>query len=310
MHRLITFIALGLSLTACGSTTPGPVGASPSGVIGGTPAPPSPAPSGRIAFIEAHRDGNGPLYTMAPDGSDARQLTSFDVEAPDWSPDGSMIAFDSAKAGGIHIFTIRADGTGLRQVTSGDGEGYPSWSPDGRHMVVDGPGGINIITVATGKMRPLTANPFGSHGYDSVPDYSPDGKQIVFHRTHDSTSSLFVVNVDGTGLHQLKRNARNAEDPRWSPDGSRILFTGDHYLYLVRPNGTGLRQLTSDLQADDSHASSSPNGRTILFTRYTFAPQSQLFTLDTISPDGGQFTLLYRSSVTDVNEAAWSGTAG
>src|SRR5712691_5486652 len=57
-----------------------------------------PGKNGRIAFV-ANLDGTWQLYTMHPDGTGRRQLTSFpgsDLEfiLPDWSPDGTKIAFD------------------------------------------------------------------------------------------------------------------------------------------------------------------------------------------------------------------------
>ena len=57
------------------------------------------------------------------------------------------------------------------------------------------------------------------------PDYSPDGKQIVF--SHDMTGSLelYVINADGTGLRQLTRiDGTDKLFPRWSPDGLQLVF--------------------------------------------------------------------------------------
>jgi len=59
-----------------------------------------------------------------------------------------------------------------------------------------------------------------------------------------------MVNVDGNGLHQFVPMELYAILPRWSPDGSLIAFEsvdaerqGD--IYVIRPDGTGLRQVTS-----------------------------------------------------------------
>ena len=139
-----------------------------------------PRRNGRIAFVSP--GGAGPddrLYTVAPDGSDLRQVADVYVEYPDWSPDGSMIAFDdgtvidhidwSLDSG--HIYTMKADGKGLSQVTTGDGAEFaPDWSPDGRHIAVTAVGqngstsGISILDPATGAMQPVTANPYRISG--------------------------------------------------------------------------------------------------------------------------------------------------
>ena len=54
----------------------------------------------------------------------------------------------------------------------------------------------------------------------SSPDFSPDGKHVVFMR---GLSGIFVVNVDGTGLTRLTDN-RDDDHPVWSPDGRTIAF--------------------------------------------------------------------------------------
>lgn len=57
--------------------------------------------------------------------------------------------------------------------------------------------------------------------------------------------------------------------PAWSPRGDRILFTGfrtgDFEIYTIRPDVSGLRQLTHD-HGNDAHAIWSPDGKSILFT--------------------------------------------
>jgi Tol biopolymer transport system component len=71
------------------------------------------------------------------------------------------------------------------------------------------------------------------------PSFSPDGKRVVFARLG---SGIFVVNVDGGGLHRLTSAARD-QYPVWSPDGKRIAFLRlykNHWrLYVMSPSGVG-----------------------------------------------------------------------
>ena len=71
--------------------------------------------------------------------------------------------------------------------------------------------------------RRLTGEP----GTEESPDWSPDGKRIVFSGTGtDDTYDLFVINADGTGLRQLTGTGDRHEGyPTWSPDGTRLLYT-------------------------------------------------------------------------------------
>jgi Tol biopolymer transport system component len=108
---------------------------------------------------------------------------------------------------------------------------------------------------------------------------SPDGRWIVFERVNSPLSkprlarALFVMKADGSGVHRLTPWRMNAGDnPDWAPDSSRVLFRSnegvddEHSQYFtVRPNGTGLTQLT----------------------HFKFSPHRRLFSA-AFSPDGSQ----------------------
>ena len=142
------------------------------------------------------------------------------------------IAFSAKFTGTWQLYTMEPDGTDLFQVTA----------------------------------LPPTENPFW------FPDYSPGGKQLVF--CHDMTGAveLYVVNVDGTGLKQITNDGTDNLFPRWSPDGTRILFStgfisdrfGYHHLATIRPDGSDRQQLT-DVLFDDYQAEFTTDGKYIVF---------------------------------------------
>lgn len=75
---------------------------------------------------------------------------------------------------------------------------------------------------------------------------------------------LFVIHPDGSGLRRLARNVTQAD--AWSPDGSRLLFdSGDGYLYVIRRDGRNRRRLALINSDFDSHAVWSPDGRSVAF---------------------------------------------
>ena len=123
----------------------------------------------RIAFIRDIRkrySGRGrTLFTMAPDGSEARPLTlgiddvgidDVAMRPPVWSPNGDYLAFVGEDDGGRWdaIYTVRADGSGLTRVS--DTVSAPSWSPDGKRLAfaaIDGEGVSLFIATPDGSDR-------------------------------------------------------------------------------------------------------------------------------------------------------------
>jgi TolB protein len=82
----------------------------------------------------------------------------------------------------------------------------------------------------------------------SGPDWSPDGKKIVFASMQVGAFDIYIANLDGSGVVQLT-NTHNAGGPIWSPDGQRIAFhiSGGREgegIYLIDISGTNLFQLT------------------------------------------------------------------
>ena len=163
-----------------------------------------------------------------------------------------------------NILAIRPDGSGLHRVTHGGCQ--PSVSPDGAEVVFTdaacGGGGLYLMNANGLGRRSIPVAP----GVDS-PSFSPDGKQVVF---DDYQSSIYSVNVDGSGLRRLHHFGALPHKPVLAPDGKTILFDlepmhGASRLYLMDSNGANVRAIPHTTSALD--ASFSPNGKTIVFVR-------------------------------------------
>jgi TolB protein len=220
-------------------------GATTQGPVTGMDAVPSPK-GDRVAYTRdvgpciPYWDGTchdtRDLLTANPDGTDERLVLSGGTEStafstPDWSPDGRRIAFFAASdpGGGLRgLAVVNADGGGLRSL---DRLGFAgTFSPDGKQIAYARQGELWVLDVATGATRALTA---GAEVAAGPPDWSPDGKRIVF----TSYYSLLAVAAKGGPVTELVRwgtpfSVSSPRTPVFAPDGTRVAYAA----YVSDPN--------------------------------------------------------------------------
>jgi len=92
---------------------------------------PSWSPDGHAIAFARYVGGTFRLFSIAPDGSNRRQVTQRIAHNPSWSPDSRRIVFDDAR----DIYVVNEDGSGLRRLTSTKAnDSDPAWAPDGREI--------------------------------------------------------------------------------------------------------------------------------------------------------------------------------
>ena len=111
----------------------------------------------------------------------------------------------------------------LPQLTSGPSA--VAWSPDSREVVYSMGGTLWRQRIDSALARQLTDDV----GYDYQPDWSPDGRLIVYVCSRGRALELCQLEVASGARLQLTRGGAVNVEPRWSPDGSRLLFVSTTY---------------------------------------------------------------------------------
>lgn len=247
--------------------------------------------------------GSRDIFKLRTDGTGKVNLTNHptaDLHGA-WSPDGRHVAFASDRNGTFDIFIMRDDGTGLRQVTFDvKDQTQPRWSLDARRIVFTStkegippssnfstPGDIWAMNADGTQQVNLTRSPMV---YEFWPQWSPDGRRLLFTRTEFELSSsggstgiskrLMLANADGSGASPLRESDPNYDDDvaAWSPDGKQIAFSAfnvrhDNFfenflLFLIDVDGSNLRQITKG--GSQRFPAWSPDGRSLFYSTSAF----------------------------------------
>jgi Tol biopolymer transport system component len=159
-----------------------------------------------------------------------------------------------------------------------------SFSPDGRGIFAvyahSGSSFIYEIPLDTGKATRFTRN---LKGFEGVPSFSPDGKQIAYSYSPGQKvhSRIMIANSDGSDPHPFSTSETDDFRPLFSPDNKTIIFARSEYFgsyspiaqptqhewnfYMSDLSGGNMRQLTHEDFYMVSRASVSPDGKSLLF---------------------------------------------
>ncbi len=213
------------------------------------------------------------IYTINDNGSGDSILFNIEpfASAAAWSPDGTKIAYGKRFSGtyGDEIYVANANGTGSVKVAGNvfNGNTRIAWSPSGAKLAFIGTGSSVYLVNADGTgLSKLPNSPASINDLS----WSPDGSKFAYSNGGD----VCVMNIDGSGQTNLTqgRPSNGGEStrsvlPRWSPDGTRLLFGGEsnnyRYVYVMNADGSNLSQLISLHQS--MQPAWSPDGTKITF---------------------------------------------
>jgi TolB protein len=201
------------------------------------------SPEGRqLVFTTDGGTGHQQLAIVNANGTGFRQLGSPGISSgdPAWSPDGSLIAFvqETPTTSANDIYTIRPDGSDLHNVTNNPRHlscgtlseaTEPNWSPDSQELIYSGnetvcgnPVVMEIKPDGSDRQQLGSENPPGPNHFGQLhPVWSPDGRYIAFENPESKsgqiTDQIYVMNADGSDIHQITSAAGYNGDPSWQP---------------------------------------------------------------------------------------------
>ncbi|MGE5273977.1 MAG: DPP IV N-terminal domain-containing protein [Verrucomicrobiota bacterium] len=237
-----------------------------------------------LSFVRTDRGDESSIYLLSPDGRHASRVLPgkgpgerleepayyFD---PAWSRDGRLLAFtvETVPFGShgyddIYVLTPQKK---LDPIPGGDSSfsGSPSWAPDGKRLVLVGyqyENGGGLYVARRGAKTNSELTPEFGDSADDTPAWSPDGKTIAFARAGSGQTGLYLMRPDGAGLRQITKT--KAQNPSWAPDCRRLVFDISDRIAVIDAGGSHFRFLTTPGK-HDSDPAWSPDGRTIAFVR-------------------------------------------
>ncbi len=185
------------------------------------------------------------VYLLSMNGGEAKRITNLKngVSLFRWSPDGTRLVVVSRLGPSDSRTSDSRDRSDVRHYKNSSYKfNDTGWFDDRRTH-------FWIVDAKTGDAKQITKD---DDWNDSDPQWSPDGKRIAFvsNRTgkefeEDRNTDVWVINADGSGtLTKISDHDESDNQPRWSPDGKSIAFTGeikdrDHPKIFLAPSSGG-----------------------------------------------------------------------
>ena len=213
-----------------------------------------------VAFLRQPGALGRDIFLVRLGGGEPKRLT-FDnviIRGLDWTPDGAYIVFSSDRLSGAgRLWKVAASGGQPEPLPVGQGGAYfPSLSRDGQRLAyTQADTNTNIwryeVPRPTGRSAPRTKL-IASAGENFDPQYSPDGRRIVFVSSRSGSREVWVCDSDGSNPRELTFfGGPHVGIPLWSPDGREIVFygtlagfEGGAGMYVVSEEGGQPRRVT------------------------------------------------------------------
>jgi len=186
----------------------------------------------KLYDIVQQRDLSGIAFTLSKDQAraTAHRIADFVYEKliGEKGVFSTRIAYVVKRGNRYELQIADADGFGPETaLASFEPIISPAWSPDGRRLAYVSFENKKPVVYVHSLVDGKRHVAANFRGSNSAPAWSPDGKTLVVSLSREGGSQLFVLNPDGSGVRRLTSSAAIDTEPRYSPDGQWIYFTSD-----------------------------------------------------------------------------------
>ncbi|MGV3550568.1 TolB family protein [Rhizobium sp.] len=249
--------------------------------------------------------------------------TDANIEAPNWTPDGASLIFN---AGG-ELWRIDYQGKAVpEKIDTGvlkDLNNDHVLSPDGQTLYVSSNDGHLYALPVTGGAPRRVSNTHDRPFHYYLHGISPDGTTLAYVAVEGEGEhrriNIFTIPSAGGPDRRLSDISKPNDGPEYSPDGRWIYFNserasdraGHAQIFRMRPDGSGIEQMTSDERVNwFPHLS--PDGRRMVYISYPEGtlghPPDRDVILRLMHPDGGEYRDLaaFNGGQGTINVNSWA----
>lgn len=195
---------------------------------------PAYSPDGNTIALTMDIDGDLEIGIVDVATGELQRLTNSPQPdfAAEWNPDGTSLFFVSRRFGDLDILRMELATGQVSKVVAGPGNEYqPKISPDGQSLAYvapvenrNGSGGIWLLSLASDDRKLVH---YEESSYRLKPEWSPDGKQLIYVSDAAGSPDLAIVPAQGGNRIRLTEDSMAEFDPAISPDGTRLAFVSN-----------------------------------------------------------------------------------
>ena len=206
---------------------------------------------GKYLYFSSNRGGSMNLWRVKINEENAKTLSPLEsVTTPSiycsfekMSHDGKKIIYvssdnrDNIYKLGFEPNSEKAEGEPI-PVTKGSRQfGFPSVSPDSKWIAASSikqQEDIYIMHSDGSSISKLTNDIYKDRG----PQWSPDGKSLIFYSDRSGKYEIWEINIDGSNLKMLTNHPGTVTNPYWFPDGKSVVCGTNDTTYIFHPGST------------------------------------------------------------------------